>query len=115
MIISCGMDTWLDLVWRFDQAQSIPLLSLTLCAKSSSEDGSQSFISEAFPPGTYVKPVQQGEFLGFQGDWTGYVSYGVGLHVHFSIVTSEADGSFRNEEMDVKIDNLPARPIQCSE
>ena len=35
MIIACGMDTRLDLVWRFDQAQSIPLLSLTLCAKSS--------------------------------------------------------------------------------
>jgi hypothetical protein len=93
-----------------------------------SEDGSQSFISEAFPPGTYGKPVQQGEFLGFQGDWAGNVSYSVGLHVHFSIVTSEADGSFRNEGvlgntldpspylgMDVKIDNLPARPIQCSE
>ena len=92
-----------------------------------SAEGSESFISAEFPPGTFAKPVEQGTLLGYQGDWAGDVAYRVGLHVHFSIVTSEDDGSFKNEAvldntldpspylgMDVKIDNLPARPIQCS-
>jgi len=90
------------------------------------EDGSESFVADDFPPGTFAKPVKKGQLLGYQGDWAGFVNYRVGLHVHFSIVTSEDDGSFKNEGaldntldpspylgMDVKIDNLPQRPIQC--
>ena len=91
-----------------------------------SADGSESFVAEDFPPGTFAKPIKQGTLLGFQGDWAGDVAYRVGLHVHFSIVTSEDNGSFKNEAvlantldpspylgMNVKIDDLPARPIQC--
>jgi len=89
-------------------------------------DGSQSFVDEQFPPGTREKFVQQGTLLGYQGEYAGDVSYRVGLHVHFSLVLSEADGSFKNEAildntldpspyfgMPLSIDSLPYRPIQC--
>jgi hypothetical protein len=93
-----------------------------------SSDGETSFIAEAFPPGTKSKYVKQGTLLGYQGEYAGNVPYSVGLHVHFSIVTSEADGSIKNEGelkntldpspylgMNVAIDNLPSRPIRCGD
>lgn len=89
-------------------------------------DGSQSFVVEQFPPGTREQFVQQGTLLGYQGEYAGDVSYRVGLHVHLSLVLSEANGSFKNEAildntldpspyfgMPLSIDSLPYRPIQC--
>ncbi|MFP4322615.1 MAG: hypothetical protein ACLFTK_09190 [Anaerolineales bacterium] len=90
------------------------------------EDGTESFVDDAFPPGTSEMFVEQGTLLGYQGEYNGG-SFEVGLHVHFSIVTSEADGSFKNEAdlantldpspyfgMPVNIDDRPARPITCT-
>ncbi len=70
--------------------------------------------------------VEQGALLGYQGEYAGNMSVPIGMHVHFSIVLSEADGSFKNEAvldntldpspyfgMPLTIDTLPARPIQC--
>lgn len=57
--------------------------------------GEVSFIAPEFPPATYEKPVQQGQLLGYQGDYGGNMR--VGLHLHFSIVLSDDSGSFRNE------------------
>ncbi len=88
-------------------------------------DGSESYIVADFPPGTYDKPVKQGDLLGYQGEFSGS-GPPVGLHVHFSIVLSELDGSFKNEAilantldpspylgMNVNIDSWPERPIDC--
>ncbi len=88
-------------------------------------DGSVSYVSDAFPPGTAGVPVRQGDLLGYQGDYGG-PGQTVGLHVHFSIVQSEADGSFKNEAqtgntldpspylgMTLNIRDLPERPISC--
>jgi peptidoglycan LD-endopeptidase LytH len=89
-----------------------------------SEDGTQSFISAAFPPGTSERFVAQGTELGRQGEYS--PARPIGLHVHFSIVTSNADGSFRNEAQvantldpspyfGMALDNAlqPVRPIGC--
>ncbi len=55
-----------------------------------------SFISENFPPGTFEEPVQAGDFLGRQGDYSGDPNNPVGVHLHISIVKDER-GRFMNE------------------
>ncbi|MBN1284604.1 MAG: M23 family metallopeptidase [Anaerolineae bacterium] len=60
------------------------------------QTGVESYIVPAFPPGTYEKPVQQGTLLGYQGLYNGG-SYLIGMHLHFSIVKSNPDGSYKNE------------------
>jgi hypothetical protein len=90
-----------------------------------SKDGSTSFVAPAFPPGTADQAVEQGELLGYQGEYAGNGAP-VGLHLHFSIVQSEADGSFKNEArvantldpspyfgMSMNIADLPDRPLRC--
>ncbi|NDJ77443.1 MAG: M23 family metallopeptidase [Chloroflexi bacterium] len=89
-----------------------------------SQDG-DSYVVEDFPPGTAGVWVEQGTLLGYQGNYSGG-RLPVGLHLHFSIVTSEADGSFKNESnldntldpspylgMNVNIDGKPSRPVRC--
>ena len=54
-------------------------------------------IVDAFPPGSTEVFVEAGTLLGYQGNYSGVAGKPVGVHLHFSIVLSEADGSFRNE------------------
>lgn len=61
-------------------------------------DGVASFISAEFPAGTSEKFVKQGTLLGYQGLYTGNSSR-IAMHVHVSVVLSDADGSFRNESI----------------
>jgi hypothetical protein len=89
-------------------------------------DGSQSFVASTFPAGTVDMPVKRGDLLGYQGEYAGVGRPPIGMHVHFSIVTSEADGTFKNEAvientldpspyfgMPLNIAGLPERPIRC--
>lgn len=62
-----------------------------------SADGTQSFIAPEFPPGTTEEFVAAGTVLGYQGTWSGNPANPTGLHLHFSIVKSNPDGSFKNE------------------
>ena len=62
-----------------------------------SADGSVSYVDPAFPPGTHEKFVTAGTLLGYQGTWSGRPNDPVGLHLHFSIAASGADGSYTNE------------------
>ncbi len=65
--------------------------------------------------------MPQGTLLGYQGNYSGGV-LPTGVHLHFSLVTSRADGSFKNEAtldpspylgMTLRSDAKPARPIMC--
>jgi murein DD-endopeptidase MepM/ murein hydrolase activator NlpD len=56
-----------------------------------------SYVSPEFPPGTYELLVKAGTFLGYQGDYSGDPNNPVGVHLHFSIVLDDGQGSFRNE------------------
>jgi murein DD-endopeptidase MepM/ murein hydrolase activator NlpD len=56
-----------------------------------------SFISSDFPPGTTDKYIEAGTLLGYQGNYTGDPANPSGVHLHFSIVLSDADGHFLNE------------------
>ena len=51
----------------------------------------------AFPPGTEEEFVRQGTLLGYQGLYNGTEGYQITMHVHFSIVLSDSNDSFRNE------------------
>lgn len=56
-----------------------------------------SYIIDAFPPGTYEAPVEAGTLLGYQGNYSGTPGNPTGVHLHFSIVLDDGQGSFRNE------------------
>jgi len=67
-----------------------------------------SFIAENFPAGTSEHFVEEGTFLGFQGDYSGDPLNPTGLHLHFSIVKDDGQGSFLNElEIKNTIDPSP--------
>lgn len=56
-----------------------------------------SYISPEFAPGTSEVYMAAGTFLGYQGDFSGDPDNPVGVHLHFSIVLDDGQGSFRNE------------------
>ncbi len=61
------------------------------------DEQGRSLIADAFPPGTEGVPVDAGTFLGYQGNFSGRPGQPVGVHLHFSIVRSAADGHFLDE------------------
>jgi peptidoglycan LD-endopeptidase LytH len=90
-----------------------------------SREGTESFIDAAFPLGTEEVWVEQGALLGYQGEYGG-AGVPIGMHVHFSIVLSDEDGTFANEsrlsntldpspyfDMSLTTPDFPTRPIAC--
>ena len=61
-----------------------------------------SYISSEFPPGTIAVFVEEGTLLGYQGNYSGTPGNPTGIHLHFSIVKDDGQGSFLNE---LKIQN----------
>jgi murein DD-endopeptidase MepM/ murein hydrolase activator NlpD len=57
----------------------------------------QSFVAYDFPAGTNDVYVEAGTLLGYQGNYSGNPGNPVGVHLHFSIVLDDGQGSFRNE------------------
>ena len=60
------------------------------------EEGN-SFIDDAFPPGTREQFVKAGTLLGYQGNFSGTPDNPVGVHLHFSIVKDDGNGNYLNE------------------
>ena len=56
-----------------------------------------SFIRPDYPPGTYEQFVEAGTLLGYQGNYSADPANPTGVHLHFSIVLDDGEGSFRNE------------------
>lgn len=122
------LDDWFStVIIRHDDPLQPGRVIWTYYTHMASRDGSQSFVSAAFPPGTVDLPVSQGTFLGYQGAFSGGGPR-IGMHVHMSIVTSDADGSFKNEAvlnntldpspyfgLPLNIEDDPPRPIRCVE
>lgn len=62
--------------------------------------GNTSYIEARFPPGSSGVAVQQGELIGYQGNYNGGPNAPrVGLHLHFSIVRSDLLGNYLNESV----------------
>lgn len=57
----------------------------------------ESFVDAAFPPGISEVFVPAGTLLGYQGNYSGTPGNPTGVHLHFSIVLDDGNGSFRNE------------------
>lgn len=56
-----------------------------------------SFIDDAFPRGASEVFVPAGTLLGYQGNYSGDPLNPTGVHLHFSIVLDDGNGTFRNE------------------
>jgi len=56
-----------------------------------------SFIVDAFPPGTSDQFVRAGTLLGYQGNYSADPNNPTGIHLHFSIVKDDGEGNFKNE------------------
>ncbi|MEL6408713.1 MAG: M23 family metallopeptidase [Chloroflexota bacterium] len=89
-------------------------------------NGSRSFVADAYPAGTFNVPIEQGTLIGYQGAYS--PQFPVAIHLHMSIVTSEPDGSFRNEAIlentldpspyfGIELDAMTQRerPVRCRE
>jgi peptidoglycan LD-endopeptidase LytH len=61
------------------------------------QSGEVDYILPEFPPGTRELFVSAGTLLGYQGNYSGDPGNPVGIHLHFSVVQSNLDGSFKNE------------------
>jgi hypothetical protein len=57
----------------------------------------RSYVSDAFPSGTSEVYVEEGTLLGYQGNYSGDPNNPTGVHLHFSIVKDDGNGSFLNE------------------
>jgi murein DD-endopeptidase MepM/ murein hydrolase activator NlpD len=79
------------------------------------DEAGESFIVDDFPPGTEEKFVAAGTLLGFQGNYSGDLTRPTGLHLHFSIVEDDDEGSFKNElEFGNTIDPSPYLGFEVS-
>jgi peptidoglycan LD-endopeptidase LytH len=99
----------------------------TYYAHMASKSGDESYISADFPAGTSEKFVTQGTLLGYEGLFNGAALLPIKMHLHFSIVSSDADGSFRNETrfgntidpspyfgLTLNATNNPTIPVKCN-
>lgn len=59
--------------------------------------GGESYILSEYPPGTHEKYIEAGTLLGYQGNYSGAPGNPTGVHLHFSIVRDDGNGSFLNE------------------
>lgn len=66
------------------------------------DDQGNSYIVDDFPAGTREVYVEEGDLLGYQGNYSGTPGNPTGIHLHFSIVLDDGQGSFLNE---LKIQN----------
>lgn len=72
------------------------------------DEQGNSFIDDAFPPGTLDKYVEAGTLLGFQGNYSGDPGNPTGVHLHFSIVMDDGNGGYLNElEIENTLDPSP--------
>jgi peptidoglycan LD-endopeptidase LytH len=68
----------------------------------------RSLVAPEFPPGSHDVSVAAGTFLGNQGDYSGDPSNPVAVHLHFSVVLSDALGGILNEsDIANTVDPLP--------
>ena len=82
------------------------------------DSAGNSYISAEFPPGTSEVFVEAGTLLGHQGNFSGDPGNPVGIHLHFSLVLDDGQGSFRNElEIENTLDPSPylGLPVNASQ
>jgi hypothetical protein len=61
------------------------------------DENGNTLISEDFPAGIYEVFIPAGTLLGYQGNYSGDPGNPTGVHLHLSIVQSDATGMYKNE------------------
>ncbi|MGJ3239781.1 MAG: M23 family metallopeptidase [Anaerolineae bacterium] len=121
------LDDWQStIIIRHDDPLQEGRTIWTYYTHMASRDGQRSFIVEDYPQGTYAVPITQGTLIGYQGAYSPGLP--VAIHLHMSIVTSNPDGSFRNEALlentldpspyfgiELDVDQADERPVRCRE
>lgn len=88
-------------------------------------DGTISYIQSEFPPGSNRIWVEKGTLLGYQGTFAG-TGAPIAMHLHFSIVKADPEGSYLNESfventldpspylgLNLDYDPSTERPLTC--
>ncbi|MEM9953115.1 MAG: M23 family metallopeptidase [Chloroflexota bacterium] len=121
------LDNWEStVIIRHDDPLQAGRTIWTYYTHMASRDGSKNFIVDDYPKGTFSVPITQGTLIGYQGTYN--PPFPVAVHLHMSIVTSDDDGSFRNEAIlentldpspyfgiDLNADSNTRRPVTCLE
>lgn len=91
-------DTWRSaLIQRVPDDPLQPGRQIWLYYAHMADRDGNSFIVDAFPPGTREVFVEQGTLLGYTGDYNGDSLRDIWVHIHFSIVQDDGTGRYLNE------------------
>jgi hypothetical protein len=86
-----------SVIIRVPQDPLMPTRQIWVYYTHMADRDGNSFVSSELPPGTAEKYVEAGEFLGYQGNYSGDPLNPVGVHLHVSIVKDDGLGRFKNE------------------
>jgi hypothetical protein len=63
----------------------------TIYGGMSAGNGTDSFVAEEFPIGAENVPVKAGQFLGYQGSWSGNPQWPMWIHVQFALIRTNGE------------------------
>lgn len=86
-----------SLIIRIPQDPLHPSLQIWTYYTHLADAQGSSYIVDSFPPGSFEVFVEEGDLLGYQGNYSGDPGNPVGVHLHFSIVKDNGQGEFLNE------------------
>ncbi len=91
-----------SLILRIPEDPLSPQRQIWIYYTHMADSNGNSYIISDFAAGTTDFFVKEGTLLGFQGNYSGNPGNPTGIHLHFSIVKDDGQGSFLNE---LKIQN----------
>ena len=91
-----------SLILRIPEDPLSPRRQIWIYYTHMADSKGNSYIVFDYPPGTIDVYVKEGTLLGYQGNYSGSPGNPTGIHLHFSIVKDDGQGSFLNE---LKIQN----------
>jgi len=91
-----------SLILRIPEDPLSPRRQIWIYYTHMADSKGNSYIVSDYNPGTIEVFVKEGTILGYQGNYSGAPGNPTGIHLHFSIVKGDGQGSFLNE---LKIQN----------
>jgi hypothetical protein len=71
----------------------------TVYADMLSASGNESYIPDDFPPGSIEMPVNAGQLLGYQGEWSGRIYWPMPAHLRFAVVNEIPSSIMMNDDL----------------
>ena len=91
-----------SLILRIPEDPLSPRRQIWIYYTHMADSKGNSYIVSDYTPGTIDVFVKEGTLLGYQGNYSGSPGNPTGIHLHFSIVKDDGQGSFLNELEDSK-------------